>query len=105
MIKTKRIYDKPTRNDGVRVLVDRLWPRGVSTGDAKVDLWLKAIAPSDELRKWFSHDAQRSRIGLCMEIGSRLVILHQVRLHNTTGGRHRPRAFRFSSMNRTWWGM
>jgi len=56
MIKTKPIHETPARNDGVRVLVDRLWPRGVSKSDAKVDLWLKAIAPSSELRKWFNHD-------------------------------------------------
>ncbi|MBI3464379.1 MAG: DUF488 family protein [Planctomycetes bacterium] len=59
MIRTKRIYDKPARNDGVRVLIDRLWPRGVSKAVAQVDLWLKAIAPSDERRKWFDHDPRR----------------------------------------------
>lgn len=59
MIKTERIHETPAHNDGVRVLVDRLWPRGVSKSDAKVDLWLKAIAPSSELRKWFNHDPQR----------------------------------------------
>lgn len=59
MIKTKRVHDKAARNDGVRVLVDRLWPRGISKDEARVDLWLKAIAPSNELRKWFNHDPER----------------------------------------------
>ena len=56
MIRIKRIYDKPADEDGFRMLVDRLWPRGLSKRNAKVDLWLKEIAPSDGLRKWFSHD-------------------------------------------------
>jgi len=55
-IKTKRVYDKPEAGDGVRVLVERLWPRGLSKDEAKVDVWLKDIAPSTGLRKWFSHD-------------------------------------------------
>ncbi|MFA5199307.1 MAG: DUF488 domain-containing protein [Candidatus Omnitrophota bacterium] len=59
MIKIKRIYETPANNDGFRVLVDRLWPRGVSKEKAKIDLWLKDIAPSDSLRKWFAHDAAK----------------------------------------------
>ena len=59
MIKIKRIYDAPTPDDGVRILVDRLWPRGVSKEKAKVDLWLKEIAPSNELRKWYAHDPKK----------------------------------------------
>lgn len=55
-IRIKRIYDRPAAGDGIRILVERLWPRGLSKKDAKVDLWLKEIAPSTELRKWFSHD-------------------------------------------------
>lgn len=55
----KRAYEKPARGDGVRVLVDRLWPRGVSKTEAKIDRWLKEIAPSTELRKWFGHDPAR----------------------------------------------
>ncbi|TMI49725.1 DUF488 family protein, partial [Candidatus Bathyarchaeota archaeon] len=54
MIKVKRIYDEPGTEDGYRILVDRLWPRGLSKDKAKMDLWLKEISPSDELRKWFS---------------------------------------------------
>ena len=52
----KRIYDEPDSKDGYRVLVDRLWPRGLSKEAAKLDEWAKAIAPSNELRKWFGHD-------------------------------------------------
>jgi uncharacterized protein YeaO (DUF488 family) len=58
-IRLKRAYEKPSRNDGKRVLVDRLWPRGVSKQEAKVDLWLKEIAPSSELRKWFRHEPEK----------------------------------------------
>lgn len=59
MIKIKRIYEAPSKDDGFRVLVDRLWPRGVSKEKAKIDLWLKDIAPSDTLRKWFGHKEER----------------------------------------------
>jgi uncharacterized protein YeaO (DUF488 family) len=56
MIRTKRVYEKPAKEDGFRVLVDRLWPRGLTKEKAGVDLWMKEIAPSDELRKWFHHE-------------------------------------------------
>jgi uncharacterized protein YeaO (DUF488 family) len=56
MLKIKRAYEKPNAEDGFRVLVDRLWPRGVKKEQAEVDLWLKEIGPSDELRKWFGHE-------------------------------------------------
>lgn len=52
----KRVYEKPAKEDGTRILVDRLWPRGLTKEKARVDLWLKEIAPSTELRKWFGHD-------------------------------------------------
>lgn len=52
----KRVYDPPAKADGFRVLVDRIWPRGLSKDVAKVDLWMKDVAPSTELRKWFNHD-------------------------------------------------
>lgn len=55
----KRIYEASEVEDGYRVLVDRLWPRGISKAHAKVDLWLKEIAPSTALRKWFSHDPEK----------------------------------------------
>ena len=59
MIKIKRAYEKPSKDDGYRILVDRLWPRGVSKSKARINLWLKEIAPSNELRKWFSHDLEK----------------------------------------------
>jgi uncharacterized protein YeaO (DUF488 family) len=59
MIKVKRIYDHADREDGFRILVDRLWPRGVSKDKAKIDLWLKEVAPSDDLCNWFSHDPEK----------------------------------------------
>lgn len=55
----RRAYEPPTHNDGYRVLVDRVWPRGVSKDDIGIDEWAKEIAPSDELRKWFGHDPER----------------------------------------------
>ncbi len=58
MIKTVRVYDTSVKS-GYRILVDRLWPRGVSKENAKLDLWLKEIGPSNELRKWFGHDPER----------------------------------------------
>ena len=59
MIQLKRVYDKPEAKDGYRILVDRLWPRGLTKVRAKADLWLKEIAPSDALRKWFGHEPEK----------------------------------------------
>jgi uncharacterized protein YeaO (DUF488 family) len=59
MIRVKRVYEKPSRTDGFRVLVDRLWPRGLSRERAAVDLWMKGVAPTPALRKWFGHDPAR----------------------------------------------
>lgn len=61
MIRIQRIYDNPkgNSNDGFRILVDRLWPRGLSKDKVKVDLWQKDIAPSNLLRKWFNHDEKK----------------------------------------------
>ncbi|MBL1227370.1 DUF488 domain-containing protein [Enterococcus sp. BWR-S5] len=59
MIHIKRAYETPNEKDGYRVLVDRLWPRGVSKEKAKINLWLKEIAPSKELRQWFNHDPEK----------------------------------------------
>ena len=56
MIHTKRIYELPNPNDGFRMLIDRLWPRGFSKADAAIDAWMKEVAPSTQLRKWFAHD-------------------------------------------------
>lgn len=58
-VRVRRVYDPPSPEDGSRVLVDRLWPRGLSREKAKLDLWLKEIAPSDQLRRWFGHDPAR----------------------------------------------
>ncbi|HEY7119415.1 MAG TPA: DUF488 domain-containing protein [Tepidisphaeraceae bacterium] len=59
MVTTKRAYEPPAQDDGVRVLVDRLWPRGVSKGHARIERWMKELAPSTALRKWFGHDPAR----------------------------------------------
>ncbi len=59
LIGLKRIYDKPSITDGKRVLIDRLWPRGVKKSTANIDLWMKNIAPSDELRQWFNHEPDK----------------------------------------------
>ncbi len=56
MIRVKRVYEPPARGDGTRILVDRLWPRGISRDALKLDAWLKDVAPSDALRRWFAHD-------------------------------------------------
>jgi uncharacterized protein YeaO (DUF488 family) len=61
MINLKRAYDPAAKTDGERILVERLWPRGVSKDRAKIDLWLKEVAPSTELRKWFGHDPEKWR--------------------------------------------
>jgi uncharacterized protein YeaO (DUF488 family) len=58
-IRIKRVYDAPFRDDGARVLVDRLWPRGIKKEDAALTVWLKDVAPSNELRKWFGHEPAR----------------------------------------------
>ena len=58
-IRLKRVYDPAEPDDGLRVLVDRLWPRGLRKDEARIDLWLKDIAPSNELRRWFGHDPAR----------------------------------------------
>ena len=58
-LRIKRVYDPPADDDGMRVLIDRLWPRGLSKASARIDLWLKEVAPSDELRRWFGHEPER----------------------------------------------
>jgi uncharacterized protein YeaO (DUF488 family) len=59
LIKLKRAYEPPSDDDGKRVLVERLWPRGVSKAEAKIDEWFKDVAPSAELRKWYAHDVEK----------------------------------------------
>lgn len=58
-VRIKRVYEAPSRRDGTRVLVDRLWPRGVRKAEADIAQWMKEIAPSSELRQWFAHEPQR----------------------------------------------
>jgi uncharacterized protein YeaO (DUF488 family) len=58
-VRLKRAYDRPAPEDGSRILVDRLWPRGISKGEARLDRWMKQVAPSAELRTWFGHDPHR----------------------------------------------
>lgn len=58
-IQTKRIYEAPSPSDGIRILVDRVWPRGVSKERADLAFWFKEIAPSTELREWFNHDPEK----------------------------------------------
>lgn len=58
-VQVKRIYDKPACGDGVRVLVDRVWPRGLTKEAARIDAWTKEVAPSTQLRKWYSHEPRR----------------------------------------------
>ena len=55
-IQTKRVYEAPSKSDGRRILIDRLWPRGISKAKAEIAFWAKSIAPSNELRKWYQHD-------------------------------------------------
>ncbi|MBV9990693.1 MAG: DUF488 family protein [Alphaproteobacteria bacterium] len=57
--RIKRVYDKPAKADGLRVLVDRLWPRGLKKTDARLDRWMKEVAPSAELRRWFGHEPDK----------------------------------------------
>jgi uncharacterized protein YeaO (DUF488 family) len=59
MIRVKRVYEEPAKEDGYRILVDRLWPRGLTKERARVDLWIKEIAPSDALRKWYGHEPEK----------------------------------------------
>jgi uncharacterized protein YeaO (DUF488 family) len=61
MIRLKRVYDLAKNDDGVRFLIERLWPRGVKKTDLPLDAWLKDVAPSTELRRWFSHDPANGR--------------------------------------------
>jgi uncharacterized protein YeaO (DUF488 family) len=58
-VKIKRVYDPPAEEDGQRVLVDRLWPRGLKRAEARVDVWLREVAPSDALRRWYGHEVAR----------------------------------------------
>ncbi len=81
MIKIKRIYESVSVDDGYRILVDRIWPRGMSKEKAYIDLWLKEIAPSHELRKWFDHDPEKWQAfkeRYFGELNSNLTVLKQL---------------------------
>ncbi len=83
-VKIKRIYDPPAQEDGLRVLVDRLWPRGLSKQSAAVDLWVRECAPSDKLRRWFAHDRKRwdeFKTGYFRELGAKTDVLRELRRH------------------------
>lgn len=98
-IRCKRVYDPPEPGDGLRILVDRLWPRGLRRESAQIDVWARDLAPSDELRKWFAHDPARfaefrrryrgelrksheELVGLAKEAGERpLSVLYAARDH------------------------
>jgi uncharacterized protein YeaO (DUF488 family) len=89
MIKIKRVYDKATEEDGFRILVDRLWPRGVSKDRANVNLWLKEIGPSDGLRKWFSHDPkkwQEFKKRYKTELTTKEELLHKIKREEQENG-------------------
>jgi uncharacterized protein YeaO (DUF488 family) len=88
-VKLKRAYDPPDAHDGTRILVDRLWPRGVTKQRAAIDQWMKDIAPSSELRKWFGHDRARwdeFRRRYAKEVHQNAALLAQLR----TLARHGP---------------
>ena len=88
MLRIKRIYDTADDGDGLRVLIDRLWPRGLSKDAAHVDLWLKDVAPSTELRKWFAHDPDKwaeFRQSYLAELRDQSEALSQLRAHMRKG--------------------
>ncbi len=85
VIALKRAYEPATSEDGYRILVDRLWPRGVSKENARIDLWLKDIAPSTELRKWFGHDPdkwEQFRRRYWEELKNKPDLISQIRQHS-----------------------
>ena len=89
MIRIKRVYEQAAEEDGFRILVDRLWPRGLSKEKAKVDLWLKEVAPSGELRKWFSHDPAKWAVfkkKYAKELSAKQPLLKEIRLMETEKG-------------------
>lgn len=88
MIKIKRVYESYDVKDGKRILIDRLWPRGLSKEKAKVDVWLKDIAPSTELRKWFGHDIDRwseFKVKYIQELDSNKVVVDRLREYMKEG--------------------
>ena len=95
-IRLKRVYDEPARSDGCRILVERLWPRGLSKQAARVDLWPKEAAPSPELRRWFDHDPEKwpeFRRRYFRELRARAAVLEPLREQLAAG----PVTFVFAS--------
>lgn len=87
MIKLKRIYEAASPKDGKRIYVDRLWPRGLKKEDAKMDAWLKDLAPSTELRKWYGHDPSRYdefKRRYIRELASKSQIIERIREEGRT---------------------
>jgi uncharacterized protein YeaO (DUF488 family) len=88
MIEINRIYDEPNKKDGFRILMDRLWPRGLTKDRVKVDLWMKEIAPSNELRKWFGHDPEKwpeFKQRYFAELGDKRELVDQIRDRSKKG--------------------
>ena len=84
-LNIKRVYEKPSGKDGLRILVDRLWPRGLSREKAKLDIWLKDIAPSKELREWFGHDPEKweeFKQKYFIELGNNSAAVNQILEHS-----------------------
>jgi uncharacterized protein YeaO (DUF488 family) len=87
-VRAKRIYDPPDRGDGYRVLIDHVWPRGVSHERARLDEWARELAPSDELRKWFDHVPDRFaefRVRYRDELAAQSKRLDELRRHAARG--------------------
>ena len=87
-IAIKRIYEPAAENDGYRILVDRLWPHGISKAKARIDLWLKEIGPSTELRQWFNHDPERWKeftVRYRAELKEQAALLEVIRGHAQAG--------------------
>ncbi|WEK21565.1 MAG: DUF488 domain-containing protein [Candidatus Pedobacter colombiensis] len=86
MIKIKRIYEPASKGDGFRILVDRLWPRGMKKEDANIQLWLKEISPSTELRKWFDHQPQKWEVfkkGYMEELATNKAVKELLKVYET----------------------
>ena len=88
MIRTRRVYEPPAPEDGTRVLVDRLWPRGLTKEEARIDWWARELAPSDKLRRWFGHAPARyrefvERYRLELDSGEAVARLRALSVENT----------------------
>jgi len=88
MIQCKRVYDEASPEDGTRVLVDRLWPRGVSKEEAALNDWMKNIAPSDALRRWFDHDTEKweaFQVRYAQELNEKEALVREIRSKAESG--------------------